>query len=769
MAELLQLRVEDVDLQIDLSEYGLDSISLTELANLLNRAYGLELVPTLFFEHGNLASLARFLHEEHQAVLAAHLQPPTGASLSLPAEKTLLASRSFEREQPRDRRRSRLVHAHPVPASARREAVPVGPEPVAVIGMSGRFPMASDLQQFWRNLQEGKDCISEIPPDRWDWRAFYGDPQKERQKTNIKWGGFIEGVGDFDPLFFGISPLEAEFMDPQQRLLMMYLWAAMEDAGYAPRDLSGTDTGIFVGTASGGYGSLITKAQLPAESYIATGMTPSVGPNRMSFFLNLHGPSEPIETSCSSSLVAIHRAVLAIQDGSCEMAFAGGVNTIVSPEGTISLNKAGMLSEDGRCKTFSAAANGYGRAEGVGMLLLKKLAAAEAAGDHIYGIIRASAENHGGRANSLTAPNPKAQAELLKTAWRKAGIDPATVSYIEMHGTGTALGDPIEINGLKMAFKDVYTANGTTPLPASCGLGAVKSNIGHAELASGVAGVIKVFLQLRHKTLLKSLHGQPRNPYIQLEDSPFYIVEDTQEWVAPRDIRGRTLPRRAGVSSFGFGGVNVHVVIEEHMPKTRRALRRASGGHRAVILLSARHEERLREYAANVLGFVRSHQRHDAVGVRARSVHQSITAETIRTYWHRFSVLERQTSISSKTFGEIMGSRRSTSTVWRTGCARTLRSTLMSRISWSAIPSGPSRFAWKHTLDHRQEARALTVRSWICSTWHTRCRSGARPWKSGWASWRIPSMKWQTNSRISLIETSVRACIAASLSPRERH
>ena len=569
------------------------------------------------------------------------------------------------------------------------------------------FSDGGDLQQFWRNLQEGKDCISEIPPDRWDWRAFYGDPQKERQKTNIKWGGFIEGVGDFDPLFFGISPLEAEFMDPQQRLLMMYLWAAMEDAGYAPRDLSGTNTGIFVGTASGGYGSLIAKAQLPAESYIATGMTPSVGPNRMSFFLNLHGPSEPIETSCSSSLVAIHRAVLAIQDGSCEMAFAGGVNTIVSPEGTISLNKAGMLSEDGRCKTFSAAANGYGRAEGVGMLLLKKLTAAEAAGDHIYGIIRASAENHGGRANSLTAPNPKAQAELLKTAWRKAGIDPASVSYIEMHGTGTALGDPIEINGLKMAFKDVYTANGTTPLPASCGLGAVKSNIGHAELASGVAGVIKVLLQLRHKTLVKSLHCHPRNPYIQLEDSPFYIVEDTQEWVAPRDAKGRTLPRRAGVSSFGFGGVNVHVVIEEYMPKPRRAPHRASGGHPAVILLSARNEERLREYAANLLDFVRSHQRRDAAGVRERSVHQVMLS--------RKHSRAAGTDSQCGRGGPRSRARHSAGLWGRDGppqplggqAARGPRDRHRCQGSSGAqIPSGPSRLAWKHALDHRQEAES---------------------------------------------------------------
>ena len=246
----------------------------------------------------------------------------------------------------------------------------------------------------------------------------------------------------------------------------------------------------------------------------------------MSYFLNIHGPSEPIETACSSSLVAIHRAVNAIENGSCEMAIVGGINTIVTPDNHISFNKAGMLSIDGRCKSFSDKANGYVRGEGAGMIFLKKLKDAEQAGDHIYGVIRSTAENHGGRANSLTSPNPKAQAELLKTAYTKAGIDPRTVSYIEAHGTGTELGDPIEINGLKAAFKELYQATGDTQVTtAHCGLGTVKTNIGHLELAAGIAGVIKVLLQLKHKTLVKSLHCDVINPYIQLAGSPFYIVQ----------------------------------------------------------------------------------------------------------------------------------------------------------------------------------------------------------------------------------------------------
>ena len=519
----------------------------------------------------------------------------------------------------------------------------IGREPpynddVAIVGMSGQFPRARDINEFWQNLVEGKDCISEIPSDRWDWQAYYGNPHKETNKTNIKWGGFIDGVGDFDPLFFGISPREAELMDPQQRLLMIHVWKTIEDAGYSPSALSGTKTAIFVGTAGSGYSGLISQENTPIEGYSSTGIVPSVGPNRMSFFLNLHGPSEPIETACSSSLIALHRAVVSIKNGDCDMAIAGGVNTILAPEVYISFNKAGMLCEDGRCKTFSNQANGYVRGEGIGILFLKKLKAAKQAKDHIYGVIRASAENHGGRANSLTAPNPKAQADLLRMAYRKARIDPRSVGYIEAHGTGTELGDPIEINGLKMAFKALcgeQSDEGWTPSARQdsirhhhqdngkstiqneryCGIGSVKTNIGHLELAAGIAGVIKVLLQLKHKTLVKSLHCHEINPYIQLNNSPFYIVQETKEWQALHDAQGKELPRRAGVSSFGFGGANAHIVIEEYLKEKseiRNPKSETIGSDSEnlksqitnlklhLIVLSAKNEDRLRESAKNL-------------------------------------------------------------------------------------------------------------------------------------------------------------------------
>jgi len=397
-------------------------------------------------------------------------------------------------------------------------------------------------------------------------------------------------------------------MDPQQRLLMTFVWKAIEDAGYAPGSLSGSRTAIYVGTGGTGYASLLVQARLPIEGYSATGMVPSLGPNRMSYLLDLHGPSEPVETACSSSLVALRKGVLVIQDGACDMAIVGGVNTIVTPEAHISFNKAGMLCEDGLCKTFSAKANGYVRGEGVGMLVLKRLSAAERDGDHILGLILGTAENHGGRATSLTAPNPKAQADLLQEAYAAAGVDPRSIGYIEAHGTGTPLGDPIEVNGLKMAFKSLYqTVGAPAAQQPHCALGSVKTNVGHLELAAGVAGVIKVLLQLRHKTLVRSLHCEEVNPYIDLKGSPFYLAQETHAWPALRDDAGRELPRRAGVSSFGFGGVNAHVVIEEYVPRRGAPVPAASPAGPVVVVLSAKNAVRLEEQARQLLATLARH------------------------------------------------------------------------------------------------------------------------------------------------------------------
>ncbi|WP_273328147.1 SDR family NAD(P)-dependent oxidoreductase, partial [Vallitalea guaymasensis] len=619
VSKLLQVKMQDIDVDTKLNEYGFDSITFTEFANKLNQKYNLELTPTIFFEYSTIHELTHYLVTDYRNLLIDQLgEEATTKGIRKNQEKLVVKQESNINNNKRFiQRKKQVLSAEDKKQMLQEvkkqvevsEEIKKEKEEIAVVGISGTFPKARDLEEFWDSLEREKDCITEIPKERWDWKAYYGDPKKEKNKTNIKWGGFIDGIDEFDPMFFSISPKEAMLMDPQQRLLMMYVWKVIEDAGYSAMKLSGTKTGIFVGTGSTGYNQIILKADVPIEGYTSTGTVPSIGPNRMSYYLDIHGPSEPIETACSSSLVAIHRAVMAIQNGSCDMAIAGGVNTMITPDAHIGFSKAGMLSEDGRCKTFSDKADGYARGEGAGMIMLKRLKDAEEEGDHIYGIIKGTAENHGGRANSLTAPNPKAQAELIKTAYEKAGINPRTVTYIEAHGTGTELGDPIEINGLKAAFKEMYEASKNNQIEDSrCGIGSVKTNIGHLELAAGIAGVIKVLLQMKHKTLVKSLHCETINPYIKLEGSPFYIVNKAEEWKTIKDEKGMEIPRRAGISSFGFGGVNAHVLIEEYKPKQKEEKIQKNMETQAMIILSAKTKEQLKERAKQLLHTIKTEQ-----------------------------------------------------------------------------------------------------------------------------------------------------------------
>ncbi|MEU3645651.1 SDR family NAD(P)-dependent oxidoreductase [Lentzea sp. NPDC034063] len=599
--QLLKVSADDLDVDVDLSEYGLDSVIITQLATMVNDALDVDIKPTTMFDHPNLRELAAHIAGEHGARLADRLGLRPAAA---PVVKEPVRAAVAVVEEP-------VRAAVRVPASPPRQ-VPVpadrGTDPIAIIGMSGRFPQADDLDAFWRNLSEGRDCISEVPADRWDWKELYGDPFAEEGRTTVKWGGFMDGVADFDPEFFGIAPREARLMDPQHRLLMLHVWKALEDAGYAASALAGGDLGIIVGTAGTGYQRLIEDHARGGEGVAATATVPSIGPNRMSFFLDVHGPSEPVETACSSSLVALHRAVSALERGECSLAVAGGVNTVLVPDGHISFGRAGMLSDDGRCKSFSDRADGYSRGEGIGMLVLKRLSAAERDGDHVHGVIRATAVNHGGRANSLTAPNPRAQAKVILDAHRRAGIDPRTVGYIEAHGTGTKLGDPVEINGLREAFRELYADHGAEVTGSHVGIGTVKTNIGHLELSAGVAGVLKVLLQMRHRTLVESLHSETVNPYVELDGSPFFLVRERQPWAAPLDADGNELPRRAGISSFGFGGANAHVVIEEYRAPAETS---AEQGPFAFVV-SAKESTTLVARAQQLLTWIDEHAPSDS-------------------------------------------------------------------------------------------------------------------------------------------------------------
>lgn len=607
VCRLQKVKPEEINIEAEFSTYGFDSISFTSFTNYLNETYGLELMPTLFFEYSSLRSLANSLLENHQAALLKKYKLSKQTALPSQAQAQSQSQSRVQPEQIGNRQRFVPSAAAPVRSgSTQGNKTPengANAAPIAIIGMSGRFPGAENLTEFWNHLEANRDLIGEIPEDRWNWRDYYGDHNNESGKTKIKWGGFITGVDRFDPLFFGISPVEAELMDPQFRLFLETVWATIEDAGYRPSTLSGSKTAVYVGVTTTDYKDLMQQARVKENSQEYHGMFPFMLANRVSYLLNFRGPSEAIDTACSSSLVAIHRAIESIRQGSCEMAVAGGVNIIANPQLVIAATQGGMLSEDGRCKTFDKSANGYVRGEGVGAILLKPLAKAIEDKDPICGVIRGSAENHGGKATSPTAPNPVAQQELLVSAYTQAGVAPETVGYIEAHGTGTPLGDPIEFNGLKSAFAQLYKQNGSSPAGAPhCALGSVKTNIGHLEAAAGISGVLKVLLMMKHRKIPGNSHLKEPNPYLQLTDSPFYLARDTQAWTALYDEFQNPIPRRAGVSSFGIGGTNVHLVLEEYVAEP--VAEQVDNGEASLIILSAKNKQRLVEVARNLYGFL---------------------------------------------------------------------------------------------------------------------------------------------------------------------
>ena len=456
-------------------------------------------------------------------------------------------------------------------------------EPIAVLGMACRFPGGADNPAlFWELLKNGVDAIRELPADRWDIDEYY-DPDPDAPGTMyIRHGGFLERIDRFDAPFFGISPREAECMDPQHRLILEVSWEALEYAGIAPLSLAGSKTGVFVGLGQNDYGRLKLHGgdSEKIDVYDGTGNLFCFAPGRLAYILGLQGPNMAIDTACSSSLVALHQACQSLRVGDCDLALAGGVHLIVSPEVTIFLSRAHVLSSDGRCKTFDAAADGFSRGEGCGVLVLKRLSDAMKDGDPILALIRGSAVNHDGASSGLTVPNERAQEEVILQATRNAGVDPGDVSYVEAHGTGTSLGDPIEVNALASSLCRGRGAD--RPLV----IGSVKTNIGHLEAAAGIAGVIKVILSLQHRMLPPHLHFRVPSPHIDWQRLPIEVAAEGREWPV---AAGR---RIAGVSSFGFSGTNAHVVMEEAPGGTQAQSSEAGPLH--ILALSAKSGEALR-------------------------------------------------------------------------------------------------------------------------------------------------------------------------------
>ena len=422
--------------------------------------------------------------------------------------------------------------------------------PIAILGTGLRLPGGvNNLADLAALLFDGREAIEEIPSVRWNLEALFDADPDAPGKMTTRHGGFIGAVDGFDAEFFGISPREAESMDPQQRLMLETAWHALEDAGIAPSSLHGSDTGVFLGVCNSDYGRMLFAQRERIDPYFSTGNASSTLAGRLSYFLGLHGPSLAVDTACSSSLVALHLAVQSLRSGDCDQAIVGGVNLVLSPEMNINFSKARMMAADGRCKTFDAAADGYVRGEGCAAIVIRRLADCKP-GDRVLAVLRGSAVNQDGRSAGLTAPNGPAQEAVVRAALRAAGIAPSQVGYVETHGTGTPLGDPIEVHALAAVLGE------GRPPSRPLVIGSIKTNVGHLEAAAGIAGVLKVLAALERRTIPAHLNLRARSPHIAWDELPVRVATASTPW---EPIDGRLV---AGVSSFGFSGTNAHVILE---------------------------------------------------------------------------------------------------------------------------------------------------------------------------------------------------------------
>ncbi len=535
----LELPASEIDTTQPFAYYGLDSVRAIQLTTALEAWLGRKTSATLLYDYPTIELLADHLADAATAAVDATATPD----------------------------RTNHVNAD---------------EPIAIIGIGCRFPGADGPSQFWQLLCNGVDAVTERPKNRW--------AADEAMNSASHSGGFLDHIDGFDAQFFGISPREATRMDPQQRLLLEVAWHALEDAGQVPETLAGTRTGVFTGVSAGEYQHLTLSRPDLIDPYSGTGTSMSIAANRLSYIFDLRGPSMSVDTACSSSLVAVHMACRSLRDGESTLALVGGVNVMLTPGPNVSFERAGVLAADGRCKPFDARADGWVRGEGAGVVVLKPLSRALADGDSVYAVIRGSAVNQDGRTNGLMAPNRQSQQSVLTDAYQRAGVSPGAVQYVEAQGLGTLVGDAIEAEALGAVL-----AEGRAP-DDPCMIGSVKTNIGHLEAAAGVAGLIKVALSLRHRTIPPTLNFSEPSPDINFETLPLRVAERLMPW----PDSGRAV---AGVSAFGFGGTNAHVVLAEapqvRVPETADD---ATCDDVHVLPLSARSPDALVELARRYEG-----------------------------------------------------------------------------------------------------------------------------------------------------------------------
>ena len=475
LSPILKIPVERMNEDEEFEQYGINSVLAVRMSEELEKTFG-KLSKTLLYEHRNLRELTQYFLQEKSDILGRKIN-----------NKTIEQNNNLK--------------------------------DIAIIGISGCYACSNNIYEFWNNLREGVDCIKEIPLERWDFKKYYCNEKGKESTILSKWGGFINGMDEFDPSFFNISPIEAERMDPQERLLLEYVYEALEDASYTKQLLKkyyDSKVGVYVGVMNEEYSLYGVQEQILGNPIAIGGNTATLA-NRISYFFDFNGPSMSINSMCSSSLTALHLACQSIIENECKIAIVAGINVIIHPNKYLSLTQGKFLAENGRCESFGKGGSGYVPSEGVGVFILKPLSYAVEDRDNIYGVIKGTAINHAGKTHGFTVPNPNMQAEVIENAIRKSDINPRTITYIEAHGTGTVLGDPIEIKGLEKTFKK-YSDD-----KHYCHIGSVKSNIGHCEGAAGMASMTKVLLQMKYKLIAPSLHTEVLNPNIDFDDSHFIV------------------------------------------------------------------------------------------------------------------------------------------------------------------------------------------------------------------------------------------------------
>ncbi|MGN8845779.1 SDR family NAD(P)-dependent oxidoreductase, partial [Niallia sp. HCP3S3_B10] len=531
--QILKVPKERMDVEENLADFGFDSISLIEFGNNISSRYKLNITPDVFFGYPTLKRLSGYLLDKYIREMEGYYKE-SEEKVNLKTKNVTNIIYTPDGKKKRNSRRKRFSNNSTIKEEL---------DPIAIIGISGRFPEARNVAELWSILVDGREVIKEAPSLRTEWTKEDGKEKKF---------GVLPGIPEFEPSFFEISPREAMSMDPRQRLLLQETWRALEDAGYRSRSYDSKKVGMFVGIEEGDYKSLVDDEASITSNHNA------ILAARLSYFLDLEGPNMAINTACSSGLVALHQACQSLRNGECDTAIAAGANLMTTPGSYISMSKAGMLSEDNRCYAFDKRANGMVPAEAIAVVVLKRLSKAEADKNPVYATILGSGINYDGKTNGITAPSGPSQSNLIKEVYERFTINPQDMEYIVTHGTGTKLGDPVEINALAEAFKDF------TEESSYCALTSVKPNIGHTLAASGIVSLISLVMSLKHETIPASINCEQLNDYIHWENSPFYVNRANREW---KDRGGKK--RLGAVSSFGMSGTNAHVVVQSYIPEEK--------------------------------------------------------------------------------------------------------------------------------------------------------------------------------------------------------